>query len=431
MENEEHSLTRDSGFESSLHSEQHNGVQESLDDASQDESGPGAFENEKSSSPGSPSFLSSQSNGTFITSTVVSDVIPQSSTLNQSDDSYENSQQRRQIEEALEEHRKQQEAVRGQLSEFLEGVKGKKDEEGNPLVQFPEAYESIVDYLKQQRNLGEVSNDVIRQFIDASSVSEQDAMDDIKEGEDLETGMNRIRKLDLLLYHSEEKFRDVSKRVKQIIKNDRKNNRMRSDKKMSLRNFILHKQRTSGADSSDDNSSTQNSPSNRQRRSSPNDHSPKDDEVPFPDDEIYLTKTQQDRIAQLLDDHNIDMGLVPPGEGFEPTLEELQRIDEIDTRLRELAPALFEEIDESQTSQEDNAEGQSNTTTATTGDHEPSNVKEEEDDDHKKLILDIDEKIARLYADSNRLAPKLSDEQIQMLLKGIPEADMLIGKSSE
>lgn len=331
----------------------------------------------------------------------------------------ERESQRREIEEALKLHKQETEELRKQLSEFLDDVKAKKDEDGNPLVEFPKAYDSIIDFLKLNGNLNEIPNEIVKQFIEASNVTDEEAMSEISENESLDVGMNRIRKLDLLLHESEMKSLNIQKKINRIIKRDQKNAQLRKEKKIPLRKMILS---STDKDEFIDDSAEENEVAQVQLDSTKID-------VPFPEEDLILTKYQQERIDKLLSDENIELGIIPSGEGFNPSDDDLKRLSEIDERLKEIDPEMFKlpiSIDNVSASHrisslEDdilNIQDSSNLNEDLNSIEEIQDVR---DPSHplQLELLNIDEKISKLYSEREITMPSLTEEQLQKLLQDI------------
>ncbi|KAF0971947.1 hypothetical protein FDP41_009643 [Naegleria fowleri] len=305
---------------------------------------------------------------------------------------------------------------RRSLELFMEELKSRKfviqTEEGEieeNLVQLPEDLELMTKSVNSE--IFEMKDDVIVHLAQANAISKEEALQEIQPGDTLESSMKKIHKLDLLLQEIENKGKTTSQLVSQIME-EHKSEREKL-KKTSLMKYVrnVNKQEKpmSSTSSSFNSTALVRADSGKgltRKRPTPRTGNKNDSflkkNMTIREDAVFfqLSEQEEERVREIVAQDDLPEGVIPYGQGYEPSQEEIKKIANIDEKLKEIVPVERRYLFEGKAIYEEGGWKGMNKTfdsaveTAEKGDYLREARIERE---HRNKIMDVEEKIAQLY----------------------------------
>ncbi|KAL9657034.1 hypothetical protein ABK040_014582 [Willaertia magna] len=347
------------------------------------------------------------------------------------------------------------------LENYIESIKNKKliieTNEGETIeepfvsVSFTGNEKSFGDLqlMAKSLNIGDIYDlppHLFLQLSKANALNTEEAYRTISSDEPLDKAIIKIRKLDFILSQKEWKNKELSKIVKHITKEHTKEKE--SLKKKSLIKVV--REGSAGNISSVNQSvttnrsvlsSTSRSSSSRSKlRKGTSVTSGEDNKSKLIDYTIKLTDEEEERIKQLmLEDDNEDN--ITTDSNVIPQFisnEFLNRMNEIDNKLSQIIPPerreLFSLIETQYNHSLNNSINYSTTNSSLNISENPN--KENNNKDYlreareerevKNKLIEIDERIAKLYNNQTTIENKLTSEMLEKLLKQAKEEEQAL-----
>lgn len=148
------------------------------------------------------------------------------------------------IHSSMSGHHQSNEMVRDELENYLVGMKERRDEHGEMLINFDNYEQRLHDLVTKVQNLPEqltredvlfTSRDVANQLIRAARLSSSEAMRTIEPDESFELALEKIRKLDLILKEKIQEEERLSSSVIDIVTKDRADKIERERQRKNIR----------------------------------------------------------------------------------------------------------------------------------------------------------------------------------------------------
>lgn len=209
------------------------------------------------------------------------------------------------------------EETRSQLAAYLLELRSKQDAEGNPLVMFPEHFESVVNLMEMEHN--RTQTDWMHYFVD-DPVAQEEA----KRQSEIERGLQNIKRLDLILARKTNEAKQIAQRIESARKAA-----AGEDSECENSAPVIRPTSTTGLPKEPMQSQVERSfltePKPKRKACS-----------------VSLTPDQEARIESILNDslhEQVASGVhVPLGQGYRPTEADIIRLGEVESKLRELVP---------------------------------------------------------------------------------------------
>ena len=304
--------------------------------------------------------------------------------------------------------------IRKELEEFVQEVTSRKividTEDGQVDVILPPDLDILTKSVNTE--IFEMRDDVIFHLAQASAITTEEAYEEIKEGDISSDYMKKIHKLDLLLQQKEVKGKPLNESIRIIV--ERHKSEKEILKKTSLMKFVResNKNPTEALDSSRRKISSNHSlirgdsaksGFTRKKltpRAEENTFLKKNQEMK--DDAVYFTLTDEEekRLIEIIKEDDPPEG-IPYGMGFEPSKDEIQKLESIDEKLKSIVPVERRYLFESHESYEQGGWTSLNKTVQVTKQEEKAEkgdyVREARlEREHKNKLNDIEDRLNHL-----------------------------------